>query len=309
VLPWVYDRVFPRWHPRDELRPRAREAPGAALRIRWLGTAGHVIETDRTRVLIDPYVSRAGFRRLAGARLVPDEAAIAAYIPAKVDAILCGHSHFDHLLDAPFIAKKTGALLVGSRTTCAFGRASGLPEAQLIDVPLEGRHLTIGDIDVRFIPSLHGRVVFKHVPFKGEMPHVDRLPARAFEYRIGGVFGLLLRAGGSSVYHNGSADLVDAAIEGEQADVLLVGLAARRDTRDYVGRLTRSLRPKLLVPTHHDSFFGPLDRGVHLLPGIDLDGFVNEARRLAPGARVITPDYHETLAIPASEARDAVLLG
>ena len=308
--PWVYERVFPRWRPREELRPRAREAPGAAVHVRWLGTASHVIETATTRVLIDPYLSRPGLRGVALAPLVPDEAEIWKHVRTRVDAVLCGHSHFDHLMDAPRIAERTGAKLVGSMTTCAFGRASGLPEAQLMEVPPDGARFTIGDIDVRFVPSQHGRILFGRVPMPGEVSHVDRLPARMNAYRLGGAFGILLSAGGVRVYHNGSADLVDAALDGERADVVLLGLVGRQATPDYVGRITRALSPRLIVPTHHDAFFASLDRGVHLLPGIDLDGFVADVRRLAPDARVITPGYEEALAVPPAsrDVREAVLL-
>jgi L-ascorbate metabolism protein UlaG (beta-lactamase superfamily) len=124
---------------------------------------------------------------------------------------------------------------------------------------------------------------------------------------MGGAFGILVEAAGLRLYHNGSADLIDAALAGTHADVLLVGLAGRRATPKYLERLCCALAPKLIVPTHHDAFFAPLDGGVHLLPGIDLDGFVAEARAHAPSATIVTPDYDEILAVP-SQPRDAALV-
>jgi hypothetical protein len=64
-----------------------------------------------------------------------------------------------------------------------------------------------------------------------------------------------------------------------------------------------------VVPTHHDAFFGPLDDGVRLLPGIDLEGFVSEVHRLSASASVVTPGYDEVLAVPERDARAAVLAG
>jgi L-ascorbate metabolism protein UlaG (beta-lactamase superfamily) len=302
---WLYRRIFPRFEEVPELRPTTRSASGAAVRIRWFGTASHVIETATVRVLIDPFLTRAPLGRLIG-RLTPDEAAIRARLPERVDAVLCGHSHFDHLLDAPTIARLTGALLVGSKSTCSFGRASGV--TRLSEVPPEGARLTIGDLEVRFVPSLHGRIAFGRVPFPGEVAEAPALPAPAWRYRMGGAFGILLRAPGATVYHNGSADLVDAELEGERADVLLVGLAGRKGTPDYLARLCGALGPSLVVPTHHDAFFAPLDDGLFLLPGIDVPGFLSETRRIAPAARVITPRYDEVLAVPAGAARDAALV-
>ncbi len=265
----------------------------APLTITWLGTAAHIVRTAGTTVLLDPYVSRHGLRHVASKPLEPDDDAIARWIPKNVDAILCGHSHYDHLLDAPRVAKKTGAKLVGSETTCAFARAEGVAESQLVVVPPEGARVTIGDFDARFVPSLHGRIALGRVPFPGVVRTPPRLPARVFGYKMGGAYGILLEAGGVRVYHNGSADLVDAELDGEHADVLLVGLAGRQATRDYIKRLMSALSPSLVIPTHHDAFFAPLEAGVHLLPGIDLDGFASEVRMHAPRAKITMPDYGE----------------
>jgi L-ascorbate metabolism protein UlaG (beta-lactamase superfamily) len=121
---------------------------------------------------------------------------------------------------------------------------------------------------------------------------------------MGGAYGVLVAHRGVSVYHNGSADLIDAELAGKHADVLLVGLAGRQATPHYLSRLTEALGPRVIVPTHHDAFFAPLDRGVHLLPGIDLDGFVTAA---AEYGRVITPSYGESLFIPLEDPRAAFL--
>jgi L-ascorbate metabolism protein UlaG (beta-lactamase superfamily) len=292
--------IFARWKPRDELRPKTTSTAGARLRIRWLGTAGHVVESETTTILIDPFLTRPRLTRLLS-RLVPDEIAIAKRVPAKVDAICCGHSHFDHLLDAPTIAKKTGARLLGSSSTLAYGRATGVAESQLSLVPPHGAKFTVGDLEIQFVPSRHGRLLFGRVPFPGEA-HSPSLPARAWQYKMGGAFGIVVRANGFVLYHNGSADLVDAELDGIRADMLLVGLALRKRTPNYLSRLTGKLSPRIIVPTHHDSFFGPMDGGVRLLPNIDLDGFVSEARSLAPRAQIITPDYDELLAVGESAA-------
>ena len=302
----LYDRLFPRFQPSRELRPKG-DGRGAAVRLSWLGTAGYILETPGTRLLIDPFITRHGLRGILGGRLAPDEAAIRRHLPGRVDAILCGHSHYDHAVDAPRIAAITGAKLIGSPSTLAWGRAEGLPEERLVEVPPAGLRLQVGDVEVRFVPSLHGRLAFGRVLLPGEVHGVPRAPGRIWDYKMGGAFGLLLRAPGVSLYHNGSADLIDAEIEGERADVLLVGLSGRQGTPGYVPRLLSALAPKLVVPTHHDAFFAPLERGFHLLPGVDLEGFVAEVGREAPGARVISPDYEEPICIPPDDARGAVL--
>ena len=302
----LYERLFPRFRPRRELRPQG-SGEGWGARITWLGTAGFVIESAETTLLVDPFLTRPGLSRIAS-RMVPDDLAIARHVPRKVDAILCGHSHYDHVADAPRIAKHTNAKLVGSLSTCAWGRAEGLPESQLVQIPSNGAVVRFGDIEVRFVPSRHGKVALGRVPFVGEVRTTPRGPGRLWHYRMGGAFGLLIKAPGVSIYHNGSADLIDAELEGENADVLLACLAGRKGTANYVARLVSALGPKLVVPTHHDAFFAPLEAGLHLLPGIDVAGFVSEVYQRAPKACVITPDYEEPICVPPNDARGAVLV-
>jgi L-ascorbate metabolism protein UlaG (beta-lactamase superfamily) len=285
------------FRPRPEHRPRATGNP-QGLRLRWLGTAGHVLEGAGVTLLFDPFLTRSGLLTTALRRLRPTPERWRQHLPSRVDAVLVGHSHYDHLLDAPTIARETGALLVGSRSAMQFARAEGVPEAQLREVPPQGSTFSVGAATVRFVPSLHGLIVAGRVPFPGTVDAPPAVPARVWHYRMGGAFGVHVTLGGRSVYHNGSANLVDAELQGLSADVVLLGLAGRRGTRDYVRRVLGTLRPGLVVPTHHDSFFSPLEDGVRLLPGIDLQGFERDLAMLSAPPALRTPTYDDVLVVP-----------
>lgn len=270
--------------------------PARRLRLRWLGTAGYELTAGKTTLLIDPFVSRPGLLRLLlSGKLKPNESASARYFPTA-DYVLTGHSHYDHLMDAPEIALRTGATVVGSDSTARVSAARGVPEDRVIHVPREGLTKQLGDFEVRFVPSRHGAFFFGKVPADGEIaacPHDGHLSARG--YRMGGAFGIWLRVGDLTLYHNGSADLIDTQLEGLRADILIPGLAGRYATRDYFRRLIGILKPKWIVPTHYDSFFSPLEEGLSLLPAINLRGFFREMERHAPKAPVVMPAYEEAV--------------
>ncbi|MCB0218981.1 MAG: MBL fold metallo-hydrolase [Chrysiogenetes bacterium] len=282
--------------------------PARQLRMRWLGTAGYELTAGKTTLLLDPFVSRPGLLKLLlSGKLKPDESASARYFP-RADYVLTGHSHYDHLMDAPEIALRTGASVMGSESTCRVSAARGVPEDRIIHVPQTGVTKQLGDFEVRFVPSRHGKFFFGKVPADGEItscPHGGHFSASG--YRMGGAFGIWMRVGDITLYHNGSADLIDMELEGLQADVLIPGLAGRYATRDYFQRLIGFLKPRWIVPTHYDAFFSPLESGLSLLPAINLRGFFREMERYAPGAPIVMPEYEEavTFSLGRAAARKA----
>lgn len=304
--PLLAGLLFPRHRPRAETRRSGALLPDA-LRVRWLGTAGFVISTPSTTLVIDPFLSRHNFQQMLLSRLGPNKSEIDRWIAERVDIVACGHSHYDHVIDAPYLARSKGAKLLGSESTCHWGRFGGVPEGQLHAVPACGGEVRVGDMRVRLVPSKHGKAVLGRIPTPGFVTHTPSHDGRLLDYKLGGAFGVYVQTPFGNVYHNGSADLIDAEIAGLHADVLLVGLAGRRGTERYLNRLVDALSPALIVPTHHDAFFSPVDDGVYLLPRIDVDGFLRDCAIYAPRATALTPLYHETICVPAGDARGSFL--
>src|SRR5512136_317987 len=88
------------------------------LLFRWLGAAGLELSYNGFTLLVDPYLSRVPILRALFCRIKPDEQKVFSRITAA-DAILVTHSHFDHLMDVPLIAKKFGCPAYGSPNTCS----------------------------------------------------------------------------------------------------------------------------------------------------------------------------------------------
>ena len=96
---------------------------------RGLGAAGMACRTAEQTVLIDPYLSRIGKPELLFGRPVPDEQRIERYLdalPAPLTAILVSHTHVDHALDVPALARRLDCVFVGSRSLDVLLRAHGL---------------------------------------------------------------------------------------------------------------------------------------------------------------------------------------
>jgi L-ascorbate metabolism protein UlaG (beta-lactamase superfamily) len=250
------------------------------LELTWIGTAGFRIAYERTVVWIDPYVTRLPLGALLRRRAVPaSEQAIARWID-RADAILVGHTHFDHALDVPAIARRSGCRVYGSRSLAHLMQLHGLAQQAVVVDP--HRDLEVGPFRFHFVPSVHSRLQLGlAVPYAGELTceHVDDLIPQA--YRCGQVYGIWIEVAGVRFYHQGSADLLDDEVRDRGVDVFLCGIAGRRFTPRYLERIVARLAPRAIVPTHYDDFFRPLDADPAFSFNVNLTGFADEVRAVS----------------------------
>ena len=73
-----------------------------------------------------------------------------------------------------------------------------------------------------------------------------------------------------SFYHQGSANLLDDEVRHTGVDVFLAGVAGRGFTPRYWSRILPRLQPSVIVPTHYDDFFRPLDASMGLSTNVNL---------------------------------------
>jgi L-ascorbate metabolism protein UlaG (beta-lactamase superfamily) len=258
------------------------------VRVTWLGTAGFSIEHDGTTVLIDPYLTRASIPSLIAAPLRSDPAAVARHAP-RADAIVAGHTHFDHVLDVPAIARATGARVFGSRSCAALCQSAGVPNAQVVDVESamrgEPHRAEVGPFSLRFIPSVHSAFLLGRIPFPGDISDCDQLPLRTHRYRCGAVFGVELRVADKTLYHLGSADLLDARAP-RNIDLLLMCVAGWTTTPRFTDRVMRAFTPRAILLSHWDNFLSPMSEGARMLPAMQLPRLVEGLTRVDPSVRI-----------------------
>jgi L-ascorbate metabolism protein UlaG (beta-lactamase superfamily) len=270
-------------------QPDSLGAPADPVRVRWLGTAGFAITHGEHTVLIDPYLTRASLWQVATSALVPDEALARRHVP-RADAIVVGHTHFDHALDVPLIARLTGARVFGSRSAVALCRSRGVPAEQVEDVEPRGEAVVreVGPFRLRFVPSAHARLLFGQVPFGGDIADCDDVPLRAQHYRCGAVFGIEVAVAGRTIYHIGSAELLDAHLESRHVDLALLCVAGWTRSEQFPERAMRKLSPRAVLLSHWDDFFRPLDREVRALPAMQMPKLVDRLDRVSRDVKVGT---------------------
>jgi len=287
----------------------------AAIHLTYLGTAGWEIGDGAATILVDPYLTRPKFntpndavspddpRPLVTAASVvgPDTAVIDAHI-RRADVILITHTHPDHALDMPYIAKKTGAPVVGTESTNNLARASGVVEKQLKAVK-GGETLEFPGFSVRVIRSLHGIFRRPEGPPRAPTPPPlfpadARPPFRLGQYAEGGTLAYLITMAGHNVILFGSMNYIESEVEGLRPDIALIGaMPERNNIDDYTPRLMRALgNPPVVLPTHWDRFNVP--HTVSQEPAVKrLQSFLDEVKAASPKTRIIVPEYFKPVMI------------
>jgi L-ascorbate metabolism protein UlaG (beta-lactamase superfamily) len=273
--------------------------------LKWLGTAGYEITFGDTVILIDPFLTRPDVKFFSkdfkgDDELKVNEPLISEVIP-KADYILVGHSHWDHSMDAPYIAKKTGAKVIGSETTANILRSYEVPEDQIIPVK-GGEQIKFSNFSVRIVPSLHSLNAKKRVGLPGTITAPLKPPLKVIDLKEGGTFAYYLRMGKYTVLHIGSANFIENEVRSlPSPDVAILGTLARDNTEDYTYRIIKLLNPKVVIPTHWDNFLLPFSQGATEVAELGdagkVENFVKEIKEVSPGTKVIVQKFSETYKI------------
>ena len=264
-----------------------------AVSLRYTGVAGFEISDGQTTILLDPVVTRPRFWELLLRPLEPDTAASRQVFP-RADYILVQHAHYDHVIDAPEIAARTGAVVVGSRSVANLMRSRGLPERQIHEVH-DGEELQLGSFQARAVKGRHGPIYGIDDPMGGLIP-ADAGRLWFFQYRNDALFNYHLRNEDLSLWTNFPGE--------EQAapsDVVLfmADSPLRRETWRTILATTGA---RTVIPMHFDNFFQPRSRGLSYLPGntallaADWQGGAPEA------GRWLVLDYDQRLGLLAGGA-------
>ncbi len=297
-------------------KPPAALFPDQRIEFTHYGAAGWKISDGRTTVLLDPYFTRL---RYAGKRfgLLPapsspgDQRKAYSFdeiVPSDVetidrhidhaDFILISHAHFNHCMDAPHIAKRTGALVLGNYSVRNIARAYGVDADQLISLR-GGEDYAFEHVSIQAIPSLHSALSDKRYFDAGIVPDdlpQGPLPLKAFSE--GGTLAYLVRFQHHEVLLFGSMNYIEREVQGLRPSIILVPAARPRlQVRDYTRRLLAATQfPPTVVATHWDIQTFPY--GANQAVALEqAQTFIAEVEAADPHAQIVLPLHFETFSV------------
>ena len=276
---WVAWRLHDRPDLSGYARYELRAAPSARtpqVTVTFLGVATLLFSDGETHLMTDGWFTRVSLTDFLLQRAVsPDSNAIARGLQragvTRLAAVLPVHSHYDHAQDAPEVARRSGAILLGSESTAWIGRGAGMREQQ-IGVVEPGVPARFGKFTVTHFLS-------KHVPLPGDAQKGPPLtaplvpPAKVMDYPMGGAWSILIEHPLGTALVQGSAGFVPGALEGRRADTVFLGTGAlTRQPEEYQTAYLREILDAVdarrVIPIHYDDLFAPV--GDALVPSSSL---------------------------------------
>lgn len=269
-------------------------ACGDSVEITYLGASGFLIRHGENAILTSPSFTHHGLVRtfLPFFSIAPDTHLVRRMLAQQrldgVTAILIGHSHYDHLLDAPFVATllPPAARLYGGPTAKNIlwpvedlrSRFTTLTGASVADRFHRGDWFPSSAAPIRFMPMRNNHppnfYVFGTFPYtyaRGSVTEPRKtLPRTPRGWKLGETYAYLIDIMGGDGKPAFRIFYQDAAGEPEYSmlppvlgdderpvDVAIICAGNYGYATGYPTALLRALKPKHVIVGHWEDFFRP----------------------------------------------------
>ncbi len=257
------------------------------IKIQFAGVSTLIISDDSTTIMTDGFFSRFPSWDMLFGEIEPQKEdikwAVDKLAMDKLDAVLVVHSHFDHAMDAPEVAKLTGAPMYGSESTANIGRGWDLPENQ-IKIFQDRQPMQFGKFKIT--PILSNHFVFANAAVKEQAlggnqeitaPLVP--PVSALEYKMGGAYSFLFEHPRGNFLLQSSAGWKAGSLDGIKVDKVILGIGGLgSQTLDYqttyFKELVDAVNAKHIYLIHWDAFAGSIRQPIQG-PSLFLDWYAS----------------------------------
>ena len=306
--------------------PLPDHSPATAVQVRFLRAGGFLITRGDDVVMTPPLYTAAGLDQVAGCtgRVQSNTSAIDRELPRSwvehTDAILVGHSHYDHLIDVPYIASRLApqARVYGSATARDLLKTADptLDPARLVAFtdyqgrnvvdyrsctakPKEGcqfgsgsgEWIEQGGLRIRALCSRHSSQ-FAGFKVSSQGCVAPAALRTACDWKLGDTFAYVVdfMEGGRPVfriyYQDSPTDPEYGyppaeVLADKSVDVALLCAGAFDQVRDNPRGIIRHLNPRYVLLGHWENFFRDVDKPLETLFSIDLKDLFGRLDALA----------------------------
>lgn len=258
------------------------------MKLQWLGAAGFRVETGRQVFLVDPYLSR-------NPRARPVQDMQPGELSGAGQAFIT-HGHFDHLCDLPAIMAPGRSTVYCSEVAAATLAREGADRSRITVIGTDGYTEDFGGYRAEAFFSRHVKF---DIPLVARTlwqigPNYRRLLSMHRNYPLGQVLSWRFTIGGYTVHHFGSAGSPPQELQrfaASSIDLLLIPLQGHTHICEIALEYVRLLKPRLVIPHHHDDFYPPISTRV------DIGPFVSQVKQHCPGTEIRVMDFNEVITL------------
>ena len=250
------------------------------IKVTFFGTTTLLFDDGKDQILFDSHFTRPSmWKYIRGASVSTNTALCDRLIQLhhidRLRAIFISHTHHDHVMDAPYMAKECGAVVYGSSSARNVALGGGVSEDSIV-VFQHGSEYSIGEYRIRIIKSLHSKPTRLNNDLGEpiEAPLVQ--PASLRSYKEGGSYDFYIEHGEKRILIRPSFNYIEGQLDGIRADTLFLGVAglakAERNMEErFFAETVEKTKASLVIPIHWDNFFVPFDQ-----PSIDMPRLVEK---------------------------------
>lgn len=243
------------------------------VKVTFLGTSSLLFEDGNTQLMIDGFISRPPLLKMLPFNNVKTDTNTVNEIFRKIgidhnklQGLFVAHTHYDHALDVAYIANQTGTHIYGSESAINIGLGNGINTTQM-SVYEVNKAMQFGDFTVTVLQSKHSPTFDEGEKIKEPL----KQPAKALDYHEDSSYDFLITHHHKTFFVKPSANYIEGALDGIQADVLFLGIgvlgAQDQDFQNmYYEQTVRKIQPKLIIPIHWDNFNKPLTDALEAMP-------------------------------------------
>jgi len=254
-------------------------SPG--LTVDFYGVTCFRLAWNNTAVLVDPFWTYLPLFKVGLGRSTSDPKQVDPYIEqlGSVESVLVGHSHYDHVLDLPYVAPhlKPNATVYSNQTLVHTLAPLNLPlnfqpmntQAATPDHPGQWFFANDGTVRVMAIQSGHpNNYAFFHMWPRQVTQDRKKAPTRASHFQEGATFAFLvdfLQPDGVTIAHRvyvqtssrGNPDgfFPKSILDERSVDVALLGMDCANIEASGTPSIIDFIEPKTVLFCHWENFF------------------------------------------------------